>query len=69
MAKVTFPFRVKSGGEFFNAGEVVDVNNLDEAIKAGAMVTDKSAVADITEQPEEENPRRGRPRKEDQNEE
>lgn len=83
MAKVKFPFRVKSGGEYYEAGRVVDVTDLDEAISIGGVpFNDIEAVAPVEQvEPEQQNetepeqvepdtdtPRRGRPKKNDMDE-
>ena len=77
MAKVKFPFRIKSEGEYYEAGEVVDVNDLDEAISIGGVVADDVATVEQVEteqeietepeqvEPDTDAPRRGRPPKTD----
>lgn len=72
MAKVRFPFRVKSGGEYYEAGQVVDVSDIGESINIGGVVVDvpkpeAQAEPERGENAETESdaPRRGRPKNPD----
>lgn len=63
MMKVTFPFRVKSGGKYYAPGELVEVEDVDAAIMDGAKpIPEEQKSAKETPQGDEQ-PKRGRTKK------
>lgn len=63
MAKVTFPFRVKSGGKYYAPGELVEVENVDDAIMDGATPIPEEQKSVMENPQSEEQPKRGRTKK------
>lgn len=64
MAKVTFPFRVKNGGRYYASGEIVEVDDVEDAIKDGAtLIPEAHKTAKEVLSENEEHQKRGKAKK------